>query len=69
LISLQPNPTTGIIRIVGASGVVSVYDVYGRLVLTTESYELDLSTSADGIYFVHLIDNKGNLYVGRVLKE
>ena len=68
-LNLYPNPTTGMLWVVGVSGIVSVYDVYGRLVLTTESNELDLSTSADGIYFLHLVDNKGSLYVGRVVKE
>ena len=69
VISIYPNPTTGVVTITGAEGISRIYDIYGRLVLTTESNELDLSTFADGIYFVHLIDNKGNLYVGRVLKE
>lgn len=68
-IGIHPNPTTGIITIEGALRKAEVYDIYGRLVRTTENNQLDLSASADGIYFVHVIDTHGNLYVGRVVKE
>jgi hypothetical protein len=68
-LQLYPNPTTGILTIDGAIRKAEVYDIYGRLVRTTENNQLDLSASADGIYFVHVIDTHGNLYVGRVVKE
>ena len=66
---LYPNPTTGILTIAGVEGSVSVYDIYGRLVLTTNSNTLDISQSATGIYFVRVVDEQQKVYVGKVLKE
>ncbi len=68
-LTLYPNPTTGILTIEGAQGTVTVYDIYGRLVLTTKTNTLDISNTAMGIYFVRVIDGQGNVYVGKIVKE
>ena len=66
---LYPNPTSGILTIKGAEGIASVYDIYGRLVLSANTNKLDISHTADGIYFVRVLDEQGMVYVGKVLKE
>ena len=66
---LYPNPTTGILTIEGTEGIASIYDIYGRLVLTANTHTLDISNAAMGIYFVWVTDKQGRLYVGKVLKE
>jgi len=43
---LHPNPTTGILIIEGAEGIASIYDIYGRLVLTANTNTLDISNAA-----------------------
>ena len=66
---LLPNPTTGIITITGAEGIATVYDIYGRLVISAKTNNLDISQAAMGIYFVRVVDEQGKVYVGKVLKE
>ena len=66
---LYPNPTNGTLTIEGAEGMASVYDMYGRLVVTTSSNTLDISNAADGIYFVRVLNEQGKVFAGKVVKE
>ena len=66
---IYPNPTTGILTIEGAEGIASIYDIYGRLVLTANTNALDISKAAMGIYFVRVLDEQGKVYVAKVMKE
>ena len=66
---LYPNPTTGILTIEEVEGMASIYDIYGRRVLTTKTNTLDISNAAMGIYFVRVLDEQGKVYVGKVLKD
>ena len=68
-IRIYPNPTLGNFTIEGAVGMITIYDIYGRLVLTTNTHTLDISNAADGIYFVRVTDEQGKVYVGKVVKE
>jgi len=68
-IFLHPNPTTGILTIEGAAETAAVYDIYGRLVLTTNTNILDISQATRGIYFVRVLDEQGKMFVAKVLKE
>ena len=68
-VNLFPNPTTGILTIEGAEGIASIYDIYGRLVLTANTNRLDISNAAMGIYFVHVLDRHGNMFLGKIVKE
>ena len=66
---LLPNPTSGILTIEGVEGIASIYDIYGRLVLTTSSNTLDISNAARGIYFVRVLDEQGKVYSRKVVKD
>lgn len=68
-IKIYPNPTLGNFIIEGIAGIVTIYDIYGRLVLTANTHTLDISNAADGIYFVRVTDKQGKMYVSKVLKE
>ena len=68
-IYIFPNPTTGILTVEGVEGTVSVYDIYGRMVLTTNTNTLDISQAATGIYFVRDVEEQGKVIVGKVLKK
>ena len=66
---IHPNPTTGTLTVEGVEGTVMVYDIYGRLVLTTNTNTLDISQSATGIYFVRVVDQQGRVYSQKVIKQ
>ena len=66
---LHPNPTTGTLTIEGAEGIATVYDMYGRLVVTTSSNTLNISQAAMGIYFVRVLDEQGRVYSQKVVKD
>jgi hypothetical protein len=68
-IKIYPNPTLGNFTIEGAAEMVAIYDIYGRLVLTANTHTLDISNTANGIYFVRVTDKLGKVYVGKILKE
>jgi len=57
-IYLYPNPTTGILTIEGVEGIVEIYDIYGRRILTANTNTVDLSNAAMGIYFVRVLDEQ-----------
>lgn len=52
IVSVYPNPTTGIFTVQGATGEIQVYDLFGRLVLRTNKREVDMSSYPAGIYMV-----------------
>ena len=68
-IKIYPNPTLGNFTIEGAAGMVTIYDIYGRLVLTANTNTLDISNAADGIYFVRIVNEQGKVFVGKIVKE
>lgn len=70
--TLSPNPTTGTVSIThpDEAAVVFVYDVFGKLVLSTQTQtttqtSIDLSGEAPGVYLIR-IDGMG---VRRVVRE
>jgi|GEM_PF-1768076 len=75
-ITITPNPTTAQITIqhpkTATPTQVHVVDLNGRHLSTTQSttgeLQLDLSTLPEGIYFVHLVNEKYNV-VRKVLKS
>ena len=68
-LQLFPNPTTGVITITGHEGIATVYDILGRIVLTTNTNTLDITHATDGIYFVRAVDRQGRIYSQKVIKQ
>ena len=51
-LTLFPNPTTGKFSLQGVIGEIRLYDLFGRLVLSTNVPEIDMSGFTKGIYLV-----------------
>lgn len=51
-LSIYPNPTTGQFTVQGATGTIEVYDLFGRLVLTSTEPQVDMSAFPKGVYIV-----------------
>lgn len=63
-IQIVPNPTTGIINILGNTpDKIQLYDAIGRLLLEEKNVnKLDISRYAKGIFMIHLYNKQGALY-------
>jgi hypothetical protein len=63
-IQIVPNPTTGIINILGNTpGKIQLYDAVGRLLLEEKNVnKLDISGFAKGIFMIRLYNKQGELY-------
>lgn len=68
--SIYPNPTSGIIHL-NKKIFIEVYDVLGNQVISKRlSDTINLSTFFEGIYFINIIDAKGNLITRKkIIKE
>lgn len=68
-----PNPVTDQINLIGveSSGVLSVYDYSGRLIMENEykGSPINVSTLDTGIYVYHINTLSGNRYSGKFLKQ
>jgi hypothetical protein len=61
-INIYPNPTTGILNIeMEENFTIDIYNVLGEKVITTNDSKINLSSYQNGIYFVLLKDEIGNL--------
>ncbi|MDP2687967.1 MAG: T9SS type A sorting domain-containing protein [Aequorivita sp.] len=72
LFSLYPNPTTGLLTINSSSKVseITVYNNLGQLLFTSEEKkQIDISTLSEGIYFVKIKDQNGQIETNKVLKK
>jgi hypothetical protein len=52
--TVYPNPTTGLITIISSNKVIAVkvFNITAELVIESTERQLDLSTLADGVYFI-----------------
>ena len=76
ILSIAPNPTTGIVRC-NFNNVnntrLQVLDVYGKLlmeqVVTESTTEIDFSDKASGIYFLRVIDGNSILTTQKIVRR
>lgn len=70
---LYPNPTTGLLQIKTGQEIdsIEVLDVFGRKIYYSEKNqtEINISEFTNGVYFVRLIDSKGNSIVKKIIKN
>ena len=78
LFVVYPNPTSGIVNIVMTNATVSdvairVTDMTGRIIYNSDleglSFNIDLSSVADGTYFLHVVTNEQRTTQTIVLKK
>ena len=72
--TIHPNPTTGIVRIIGKNlKAAEVVNTLGQRVATTqgqgETLQIDIANLPEGIYFVRVTDEQGRKCVRKVVKE
>ena len=71
---LHPNPTTGVVTIVGENlHQVKVFDMLGQAISTYQvkghSISIDISFLSIGVYFVNITDENGRRCVQKIIKE
>lgn len=74
LATLHPNPTTGLVTVVGKDlRQAEVLNTLGQRVATAtgegETMQIDLSELPAGVYFVNIADKEGRKCVRKVVKE
>jgi len=57
---IYPNPAKSTLKIIGIYTSASIYDVFGKVVLTSDYKNIiDVETLSNGIYFIHIfVDNE-----------
>ncbi len=77
-INVFPNPVSNKTRITyprGTAELIEIYEPSGRLIIRLQDTdkngetEIDFSGMNSGLYIYRLIDNEGNIYNGKILKE
>ena len=64
--SVYPNPVKDVLTIEGNYTSATIYDVFGKLVLTTDNQKtIDVSALSNGVYFVN-INNKNTTTVKKI---
>lgn len=66
---VYPNPTTGTINVLGDVHWITVYDMSGRVVASTDAPVISLQGWPNGTYLVRVIDTKGNMGVTKIIKR
>lgn len=61
-ISIYPNPADDILTIEGKFISLKIYDLFGKLILTTKDKQtINISSLSNGIYFIDANTEKGNI--------
>ena len=67
---IYPNPTTGIVQIKnipnGFNGM-DIYNIQGKILISTSDVEIDMSTYPNGVYLFRSKDSNGKIY--KVIKN
>lgn len=71
LVELYPNPMNDVLYIESDDVVsVTVFNAVGQQVLFVENRnEIDVAELNNGLYFVRLVDNKGNTLTKKIIKQ
>lgn len=68
---VYPNPSKSIFtfRVSDELKEIEILNLLGDKIILSTKKEIDLYEFADGIYFFHLITQKGNNYFGKLIKQ
>ena len=70
MIKVYPNPTTGILNIDSRYTIESyaLFDLKGKLLISSHESQMDLSNTSDGIYILQINSVAGEAYHRKVIK-
>ncbi len=61
-ISIYPNPANDILTIDGRYIALKIYDLFGKLIFsTTDQNTINISSLSNGLYFIDINTEKGNI--------
>ncbi len=61
-LSIYPNPVKDILTINGIYSMLEIYDIYGKLVLSSDAKEsINVSSLSNGVYFINITKEKATL--------
>jgi len=69
---VYPSPTTGMLTIESKTPIteIEIYNQLGQLVLSNSNQnEIDMSSVSQGVYFIKIIDENGNIGTQKVVKK
>lgn len=67
--TIYPNPTSGTIAVLGDIHWITVMDLNGRVIASTDRPVIDLTNQPVGIYLVRVTNTAGNMGVAKVIKR
>lgn len=70
-VELYPNPVNNVLTVKGDNIVkVAIFNALGQEIVTVENRnEIDVTSLNNGLYFVRLVDNKGNTLTKKIVKQ
>lgn len=72
LFSIYPNPANGLLNIKSSTSIaeITVYNNLGQLLITSEEKnQVDVSVLGEGIYFVKIKDENGQIETKKIIKK
>ena len=66
---IYPNPVSDMIHIKGIEGTAMLFDSYGRLVLSSNSNNMNIQKLPKGVYYIRIHDESGTVFSQKVLKD
>jgi hypothetical protein len=73
-VKLYPNPTNDFLFINANKNIVNIelYNIYGKIIkefkVFSKEIKLPISTLDEGFYFIKLLFNNNQIYIGKILK-
>lgn len=67
--TVYPNPTAGTIAILGDIHWITVLDMAGRVITSTDKPVIDLTNYPNGMYLIRVTDTHGNMGTRKVIKR
>ena len=70
-VELYPNPVNDVLTVKGDNIVkVAIFSALGQEIISVENRnEIDVTSLNNGLYFVRLVDNKGNTLTRKIVKQ
>ena len=70
-VELYPNPVNDVLTVKGDNIVkVAIFSALGQEIISVENRnEIDVTSLNNGLYFVRLVDNKGNTLTKKIVKQ